>query len=378
MYGGTPMQSLRALLSDLLEGGKLKAHMSQAEVYRVVYRYYSQGRVPTGIERQVQSDDPVGTLTGPRFGIPYQHFREEGGFIKIVNPDYDTGLIFQGGYSHQRMSLHVAPEHIADAMLACYDQFRSMPQVSNFKMPSQSSATLNRLDNLVIYYLDDGSGKVRRQILEFVELLDKQHWLLDEHPAMLAPTGLRGVGTGEAWFSFGERRCRLIAEAYVSWNKQGGVKGFLEATLGRLEKEGFNLEDLSREAGEPKGKCFLTTACSEALGLPDDCLELSALRWLRDGYVLKLPTGRRELEIYYDLAPAIVRALDARPDRIEVYRRIYEGLVAPVVARILEDDLAGAFRLYKRRVLAMAGAPPAGGLFSELADGGEIPPAEGA
>lgn len=375
MYGGTPLQSLQALLADLLQGGELNGFMSKQAVYDLVYRYYSQGPVPTGIGRQVQSDDPYGTLTGVNFGIPGRFITAGGGFIKISNPDYNTDLVFQGGYSQQRMSLHVAPEHIADAMLACYDQFRSMPQVSDFKMPSARNATLHRLDNLVIYYLDDPSGTVREEILDFVTLLGRQGWLLDEHPAMLAPTGLPGVGTGESWSSFGDRRCELIAEAYVSWNKQGGVEGFLTAALKRLEKEGYSRADLSRDATQSGGsnKCFLTTACSGALGLPDDCLELSALRWLRDGYVLKLPGGRRELEVYYDLAPAIVRALDARPDRIEVYRRIYEGLVAPVVARILEDDLAGAFRLYKRRVLAMAGSSSAGGLFSELADGGEIP-----
>src|SRR6185295_8850185 len=39
----------------------------------------------------------------------------------------------------------------------------------------------------------------------------------------------------------------------------------------------------------PRGLCFITTACAQAQGLPDDCEELTVLRGLRDDYIRQLP-----------------------------------------------------------------------------------------
>lgn len=72
-----------------------------------------------------------------------------------------------------------------------------------------------------------------------------------------------------------------------------------------------------------EGRCFVTTACVEARGLPDDCAELSRMREFRDGYVAGLPDGRELIEAYYALAPRIIRAIDRSPDRAEVYEELY-------------------------------------------------------
>jgi len=357
LYGGTPMDSLRQLLADLLQSGELLGLTDQRQVYDVVYRYYSQGPGPAQTTRIDRNDDPVGVLTGRGFGIPNQWIEQSGGFVKITNPDYNADLQMQG-YTRQRMSLHVRADRILDAMLACYDQFRSMPQVSEFKMPSSQRGISNRMDNLVVYFLDNANGDTRQELIAFASILDNQNnnMLAAEHPPMLAPTEVEGVGTAEGWFSVGDSRSQAIAEAYLRWNKQGGVDKFLQTTLKVLQGKGYNPADLSQEPGSSQ-RCFISTACTQALHLPDNCLELQALRWLRDGYVRRLPTGRRELEEYYDLAPAVVRALSRRPDRDQVYRRVYRRLVVPVVSRVLHGDLADGFRLYKRRVLDLAGDP---------------------
>jgi hypothetical protein len=252
LYGGEPAQSLGQLLQDLLQGGELRGLNDQQQVYNVVYRYYNQGPGPEETTRIERNDDPVGVLTGRGFGIPNQSIEQSGGFVKISNPDYNQDLQMQG-FTRQRMSLHVRPDRILDAMLACYDQFRSMPAVSDFKMPSSQRGINNRMDNVVVYFLDNANGDTRDALIAFAAILNNQNnnMLEAEHPPMLAPTGVAGVGTGEGWFSFGDMRSRAIAEAYLKWNKTGGVNGFLETTLGTLKGKGYDLADLSKEPGEP-------------------------------------------------------------------------------------------------------------------------------
>ena len=54
------------------------------------------------------------------------------------------------------------------------------------------------------------------------------------------------------------------------------------------------------------GGCFLTTACCEHKGLPDDCYELTTLRSLRDHYMKQSVFGNGLIKIYYETAPAII------------------------------------------------------------------------
>ena len=52
------------------------------------------------------------------------------------------------------------------------------------------------------------------------------------------------------------------------------------------------------------GVCFLTTACCEHKGLPDDCEQLTVLRSFRDNHV-----PRKLVHEYYQKAPAIVKRI---------------------------------------------------------------------
>jgi hypothetical protein len=63
----------------------------------------------------------------------------------------------------------------------------------------------------------------------------------------------------------------------------------------------------SLQLGAGGGACFLTTACCEYKGLPDDCEELTILRDFRDTYV---PSGL--IKEYYRIAPLIVPQLSAK------------------------------------------------------------------
>ncbi len=68
--------------------------------------------------------------------------------------------------------------------------------------------------------------------------------------------------------------------------------------------------------------CFLTSACVEYLGKADDCEELTVLRVFRDSYMRKTEEGKALVKEYYEVAPKIVEAIDASPDRDKYYKYI--------------------------------------------------------
>jgi len=81
----------------------------------------------------------------------------------------------------------------------------------------------------------------------------------------------------------------------------------------------------------PHGACFLTTACVDALGKPDDCHELQMWRRMRDEYLRTDPGGVAVIADYYRTAPAVIAAVVAGPDVDGAWSRIYAELVEPVV-----------------------------------------------
>jgi hypothetical protein len=71
--------------------------------------------------------------------------------------------------------------------------------------------------------------------------------------------------------------------------------------------------------------CFITTAVCNTLGRPDDCRELNSFRNFRDDYLLKQPDGRAQVREYYLIAPLIVNAIDASPEKERVYHDIWNN-----------------------------------------------------
>lgn len=75
------------------------------------------------------------------------------------------------------------------------------------------------------------------------------------------------------------------------------------------------------------GGCFLTTACCEHKGLPDDCYELTTLRSLRDHYMKQSVFGNGLIKIYYETAPAIIEKINKLDRKDEIYNEIYSKIV---------------------------------------------------
>ena len=107
------------------------------------------------------------------------------------------------------------------------------------------------------------------------------------------------------------------------------------------------------KANQSSGGCFLTSACVEAKGLPDDCYELTTLRKFRDEYLAKQDCGRCEIDHYYLVAPAIVRRIKSSANGKAVFERIYEELVMPCVRLIEEGALNSAHAKYRDYIIML-------------------------
>lgn len=98
------------------------------------------------------------------------------------------------------------------------------------------------------------------------------------------------------------------------------------------------------------GGCYLTSACVEAKGLPDDCMELTTLRSFRDNWLKKQPGGAEEIAEYYATAPKIVEKINALPNAKTVWTGLYETLVRPCVQLIQNGNMDQCHMHYQSAV----------------------------
>ena len=85
-------------------------------------------------------------------------------------------------------------------------------------------------------------------------------------------------------------------------------------------------DSLSSNQNQTKKKegCFLTSACVNYAGLPDDCFELQILRNFRDDYLASSAEGRDLIEQYYTEAPIIVDFINSDQQRELILNGILE------------------------------------------------------
>lgn len=100
------------------------------------------------------------------------------------------------------------------------------------------------------------------------------------------------------------------------------------------------------------GPCFITTACMEAAGLPDNCTELETMRYFRDGYLAKSDEGKRMIEEYYEIAPRIIERIKRDENSDEVFSGIFTD-IRKTVSLIKIGDLESATAQYKGMVLRL-------------------------
>ena len=99
--------------------------------------------------------------------------------------------------------------------------------------------------------------------------------------------------------------------------------------------------------GDGGGPCFITTAAVEHNNEPDEGKLLTTLRKFRDNYMKKDPEKMKDVEWYYDNAPAIVKGLNNLKNSKVVYNRIYQQYLRPAMKAIEEGDNKKAYTIYK-------------------------------
>jgi hypothetical protein len=121
-----------------------------------------------------------------------------------------------------------------------------------------------------------------------------------------------------------------------------------------VEKKADLAKSLEDDKCEPPAQgCFLTTACCEVLGLPDDCFELRTLRRYRDETLRAMPGGNAAIAAYYRLAPSILGRIP-QEDRARRLLSVYARFILPsaIAAQLGFDALA--YRLYARMMDELA------------------------
>ena len=119
-----------------------------------------------------------------------------------------------------------------------------------------------------------------------------------------------------------------------------------------IKKDGKgNIVDTTKGGKEiTDTKCYLTTACMRHFqdDFDDNCYELTVLRWFRDNFV-----SNEDIELYYQVAPIIVKNIEKLNDNNKIYNYIYEFIVEACVKAIENGDYDFAYNRYKNSVLAL-------------------------
>ena len=112
-------------------------------------------------------------------------------------------------------------------------------------------------------------------------------------------------------------------------------------------------KDRSSSGGSSSsGGCYITTACVDAIGLPDNAFELRVLRGFRDKVLMPDPRGRRAVMEYYRIAPDIVQAVEEQDDPQNIWKSVYRD-VRHAVSLVLSGDFEGAFKHYQNMTLRL-------------------------
>ena len=124
-------------------------------------------------------------------------------------------------------------------------------------------------------------------------------------------------------------------------------KGYEHGAEHKPDSSSESSESSSGGSSSSSGGCYLTTACVNAMGLSDNCLELNLLRNFRDRILMPTSKGRQAVREYCRIAPKIVQAVNEQEDAQNIWRDTYRD-IRRAVSLILSGDFEEAFEHYKR------------------------------
>ncbi len=118
----------------------------------------------------------------------------------------------------------------------------------------------------------------------------------------------------------------------------------------------WGLAGIARQRNLPEDErcvpeaCYVTTACVGAVGLADDCWEMTTLRAFRDGPLTGSDGGPGQIAEYYARAPDVVAAIHARPDARRIWLATYFTGVLPAALAAKAGRTRLARAVYVRQV----------------------------
>lgn len=198
----------------------------------------------------------------------------------------------------------------------------------------------------LLYYILKFTPKEKR--LSFVENINKSEemWkdnddLKNYRKGILESFGETITDCAMEGADIGEEIGSIFGESMGSLGRAvGGAVGTVVG-VGKAVFEGIG--DIFTGGG---GGCYITTAICEEYNKLDDCEELTLLRNFRDHWLTNQPDGKKLIEQYYRTAPYIVKQIDNRSDRTQIYEYLNERYLSKCLSHIKNDENEACKDLY--------------------------------
>lgn len=132
------------------------------------------------------------------------------------------------------------------------------------------------------------------------------------------------------------------------------LESFLKLWNERYPKEPLKAVgyDQINDGWKKKG-CYITSAATRTLDLPDDCAELQTLRDFRDSWLLRQPYGPMMVQEYYIFAPTIAETIDAQPNAAGIYAKLWQEDILPCVREACTGEKHSCFQRYASMMLRL-------------------------
>lgn len=98
------------------------------------------------------------------------------------------------------------------------------------------------------------------------------------------------------------------------------------------------------------GGCYITTATCLALDKPDNCCELTAIRYFRDSWLQYQENGCEIIDDYYKVAPLIVDEINKKNNSNSIYKSIWEDFLQKFFELIVQEKHQEAKTVYLNMV----------------------------
>ena len=98
------------------------------------------------------------------------------------------------------------------------------------------------------------------------------------------------------------------------------------------------------------GGCFITTSACVALKKPEDCYELNKFRIFRDDWLKNQYDGEDLINEYYRIAPQIVKNINLKKDKTQIYEYIWQKYLDNCLVNIENCNYDECKKIYIKMV----------------------------